>query len=144
MGPSIPISLIHPWKSNPNVYNCKFYNVENEFNVTDVGSYNFFKIFSNLLILAAFHRLLIIFTDEILCLYCTSSYALDRCLPHTADPYLYQRSMCLICTTHPCLYWGGGGDYSIPEPHLIREMTCGQCCLCLQHKTFVRGQYFFH
>ena len=32
-------------------------------------------------------------------------------------------------TAHPCLYWWG--DYSTPEPQLISEMICGQCCLCL-------------
>ena len=103
---------------NQNVYNCKFYNVKNEFNVTNVCSYKFLSISFNWLILAACHRLLIIFTDVILCLYCTSSFALRMCLPHAADPYLYQRSMCLICSAHPCLYWGGGsggGETTAPQ-----------------------------
>ena len=72
----------------------------------------------------------------------------------TAHPHLHQRCTLLIlhiliCTEDWCawLYCTsllvlGRGDYSTPKPQLIKEMTCSQCCLCLQHKTFVLGQYF--
>ena len=62
-----------------NVYDCKFYNVKNEFSVTNVSSYKFFSIFSNSLTLEACHRLLIIFSLLVLhILICTKN-----------DPYLY-------------------------------------------------------
>ena len=76
---------------------------------------------------------------------------------NTAHPPLYLRCALLvlhilICTENQCVWFvtahphlyctsllvlGGGGVSSTHTPHLIRKMTCGQCCLCLQHKTGV-------
>ena len=123
-----------------NAYNCKFCNLKTEFNVTNVSSYKFLSIFSNWLTLSACHRLLITFTDEILCFYCTSSFALRMYLPHAADLYLY-KNWCAWFILH--ILACTGRDYNTLEPQVIREITCDQCCFCLQHNIFVRGQEFF-
>ena len=85
--------------------------------MTNVSSYKFLSTFSNLLILAACHRLLIIFTDEVLCLYtaliCTEDVLSSHCISlfvlKIDVPDLYCTSLLLLGGG------GGGGGTKAPE-----------------------------